>query len=205
MDFFSDLLDTLPDAICVIDSRSYTIKYINKTFSDDLMNINNLKDKDFVDNVIEQKDRSKFKVALSTVCMTPNEVEVGYCQSLALIGDEKFPVHKSYYWSISKINQDNFAIRGILNHEKYHTKTKTDMDFSAELLDFFQNAPISLHWLTGTGHILWANNMELGKCIYMYVYKLTHAAHIYSYYSYTYTYSHCTFTYPHLFILYMYS
>ena len=31
----------------------------------------------------------------------------------------------------------------------------------AELVDFFQNAPIALHWLSGTGHVLWANQTEL--------------------------------------------
>jgi PAS domain S-box-containing protein len=30
-----------------------------------------------------------------------------------------------------------------------------------ELIDFFQNAPIALHWLTGTGNVLWANQTEL--------------------------------------------
>jgi hypothetical protein len=27
-------------------------------------------------------------------------------------------------------------------------------------VDFFQNAPIALHWLSGTGHVLWANQTE---------------------------------------------
>jgi PAS domain S-box-containing protein len=31
----------------------------------------------------------------------------------------------------------------------------------AELVDFFQNAPIALHWLSGEGIILWANQTEL--------------------------------------------
>ena len=31
----------------------------------------------------------------------------------------------------------------------------------AQLIDFFQNAPIALHWLSGTGHVLWANQTEL--------------------------------------------
>ena len=32
---------------------------------------------------------------------------------------------------------------------------------TSDLIDFFQNAPIALHWLSSTGHILWANKMEL--------------------------------------------
>lgn len=31
----------------------------------------------------------------------------------------------------------------------------------SQLVDFFQNAPIALHWLSGTGHVLWANQTEL--------------------------------------------
>jgi two-component system sensor histidine kinase VicK len=31
----------------------------------------------------------------------------------------------------------------------------------ADLIDFFQNAPIAMHWLNGEGIILWANQTEL--------------------------------------------
>ena len=34
-------------------------------------------------------------------------------------------------------------------------------DMTSELIDFFQHAPIALHWLSGTGAILWANETEL--------------------------------------------
>jgi PAS domain S-box-containing protein len=30
-----------------------------------------------------------------------------------------------------------------------------------ELLDFLNNAPIAMHWLSGTGHVLWANETEM--------------------------------------------
>jgi hypothetical protein len=35
------------------------------------------------------------------------------------------------------------------------------VDMTSELADFFQNAPIALHWLSYTGLILWANNYEM--------------------------------------------
>jgi PAS domain-containing protein len=31
----------------------------------------------------------------------------------------------------------------------------------SELIDYFQKAPIALHWLSGTGQILWANDFEM--------------------------------------------
>ena len=30
-----------------------------------------------------------------------------------------------------------------------------------EFVDFFDNAPIALHWLSDTGHVLWANKTEM--------------------------------------------
>jgi PAS domain S-box-containing protein len=41
------------------------------------------------------------------------------------------------------------------------TVTDGEEDVEGEFLDFFQRAPIALHWLSGTGHILWANDTEL--------------------------------------------
>lgn len=34
-------------------------------------------------------------------------------------------------------------------------------DREVELVDFFQKAPIALHWLSGTGHVIWANDIEM--------------------------------------------
>lgn len=30
-----------------------------------------------------------------------------------------------------------------------------------ELIDSLNKAPIAMHWLSGTGHVLWANETEL--------------------------------------------
>jgi hypothetical protein len=55
------------------------------------------------------------------------------------------------------------------------------VDMTSELTDFFQNAPIALHWLSKTGLIIWANNYEIlslgysseeyiGIYVYIYIY-----------------------------------
>jgi hypothetical protein len=35
-----------------------------------------------------------------------------------------------------------------------------------EFVDFFQKAPMALHWLSGTGHVLWANDVEMEQLGY---------------------------------------
>jgi PAS domain-containing protein len=37
----------------------------------------------------------------------------------------------------------------------------TREEIEVELIDFFENAPISLHWLGSDGNIIWANKREL--------------------------------------------
>ena len=41
------------------------------------------------------------------------------------------------------------------------TKNNEHSARDAELIDFFQNAPIAMHWLNGEGLVLWANQTEL--------------------------------------------
>lgn len=52
-------------------------------------------------------------------------------------------------------------LRGNVDMAKYSLPSDADFHYTDELLDFFQNAPIALHWLSGSGHVLWANNAEL--------------------------------------------
>jgi PAS domain-containing protein len=60
------------------------------------------------------------------------------------------------------VDQENLLIRGNIDTAKHlNSASREQMDFSLELLDFFENAPIALHWLSGTGHVLWANKYEL--------------------------------------------
>ena len=44
-------------------------------------------------------------------------------------------------------------------HNSLDSSTNSARD--AELIDFFQNAPIAMHWLNGDGTVLWANQTEM--------------------------------------------
>jgi transcriptional regulator with PAS, ATPase and Fis domain len=51
-----------------------------------------------------------------------------------------------------------------LNHN--NASEKIDGHSINEFVDFFHNAPIALHWLSGTGHIIWANKTEMNALGY---------------------------------------
>jgi PAS domain-containing protein len=40
-------------------------------------------------------------------------------------------------------------------------KGMTKQEYGVELIDYFENAPIALHWLGCDGNIIWANKREL--------------------------------------------
>ena len=71
------------------------------------------------------------------------------------------PLYKHYFWIARRINDESIMIRGNVDIAKFSLPLNADLHYVEELLDFFQNAPIALHWLSGTGHILWANRAEL--------------------------------------------
>jgi len=91
-----------------------------------------------------------------------------------LVLGEGLPVRKFFDWSVGSHcppQQDFHGGRGggssggarqvILYGTPVTPAEAKDRERDAELVDFFQNAPIALHWLNGEGIVLWANNTEL--------------------------------------------
>ncbi len=90
------------------------------------------------------------------------------------------PIRKYFDWTIGSVKLDSNSeengdidgdgnVNGNVNVNAavmlYGTlindAESTDRARDAELIDFFQNAPIAMHWLNGDGTILWANQTEL--------------------------------------------
>ncbi|KAJ1451342.1 hypothetical protein M885DRAFT_17051 [Pelagophyceae sp. CCMP2097] len=64
---------------------------------------------------------------------------------------------RHFDWSFSALQGGNVVVCGDVVCESERAKQRKE----ADLLDFFQNAPIAAHWLGADGNILWANNTEL--------------------------------------------
>ena len=67
-----------------------------------------------------------------------------------------FPTRVKYDWSISSRSKDGrLVVSG-----KRSAPFEPSEDYE-ELVDFFNKAPIALHWLDSDGKVLWANDREL--------------------------------------------
>ena len=79
-------------------------------------------------------------------------------QMITLAGEAGLPVKAHFDWFIGP---SDVAGEVIMYGDPCSDDILAQRHKDAELVDFFQNAPIALHWLSGTGHVLWANQTEL--------------------------------------------
>lgn len=133
----------------------------------------------------EETSRSRFRDAISRVrASLCEDVDVymkgateGKLDSTAKVrnvemltlgtNDAGLPVRKYFDWTIGSVqneegvNGDEPSSAVILYGDMLKDDESSNRARDAELIDFFQNAPIAMHWLNGDGTVLWANQTEL--------------------------------------------
>ena len=89
MDFFECILNNLPDAICVIDTDTNKVKYVNDTFSNQLLSRHLIVGQSFETQILQLDFREAFLNSLKESKSSLNDVTIGLCKSLSCIGHEK--------------------------------------------------------------------------------------------------------------------
>jgi len=130
-----------------------------------------------------KKNRSKFREAIGKVRTSlestamredNNETLTGKIRNVEMLtlgsNNAGLPIKKYFDWTIGSVQLDDGDDGGdddtpasavILYGDMVNEVESSDRARDAELIDFFQNAPIAMHWLNGDGIILWANQTEL--------------------------------------------
>ena len=89
MDFLEDVLNNLPDAICVIDTKTNKVTYVNETFSDQLLPRAVIVGQSFESQILQENCRGSFLECLQQAKESSQDIIIGLCKSLSTIGDEK--------------------------------------------------------------------------------------------------------------------
>ena len=76
------------------------------------------------------------------------------CRTLVLGSDTAFPLYCNVDWTI-------LHVEGLVVLSGRQVTVVQDNKKEAGFMDFFNKAPIALHWLSSTGHVLWANEAEM--------------------------------------------
>jgi hypothetical protein len=71
--------------------------------------------------------------------------------------DSGFPIKRHFDWTAGQDKNGQILLFGDPCSDDDVEQRAKDV----ELIDFFQNAPIAMHWLSGEGKVLWANQTEL--------------------------------------------
>jgi hypothetical protein len=162
-----DYLDRLPVNVLIADAIELKITYVNKCFEDQIMGKMQAVGMKFLLDFLKcEEDRYKFECAISILqreVSRDDSVEVGAFQTLCLYGKERFPLYSSFLWSVTKLLDGKimFSAPKIAMANDNDTSTESSNNNNTttssilttnEFVDFFQQAPIALHWLSGTGH-----------------------------------------------------
>eukprot|EP00601_Ochromonadales_sp_CCMP2298_P009482 CAMPEP_0173244726 /NCGR_PEP_ID=MMETSP1142-20121109/16289_1 /TAXON_ID=483371 /ORGANISM="non described non described, Strain CCMP2298" /LENGTH=473 /DNA_ID=CAMNT_0014176605 /DNA_START=22 /DNA_END=1439 /DNA_ORIENTATION=- len=174
------MIGCLPDPVCVIDQEGRILRS-NVCFQSEVVRTS----VNFLVDIVGKAGKQEVVDALA-VCAGGTGARLYAISTFTFAGETQLPVLRSMNWSIGLLDTDDssspveYVLCGhfrdaLENQTVAEVNTLDNQRFSVttdEFLDFFQKAPIALHWLSGTGHVLWANDTQLknlGYCAKEYI------------------------------------
>ena len=147
-------------AVAVLDA-SFVITSVSDEYVAQVMSRKASIGSSFVD-IFEEADRQAIRDALARSAdggggggmETVRGVRVFSCGS----GPNDFPRNVLYNWTLLRHGGDGFLAAAALASDTTAGPSSSEAE---ELKDFFNKAPIALHWLSSNGKVLWANDREL--------------------------------------------
>jgi PAS domain S-box-containing protein len=157
-----DYLDSGPFCMVVLEQRGedeyFTASKINAAFTRHVSPLFKMTASNFL-SLVSEKHQASFLDAIRTA-KTGNELK-GKARNIEMTtlaeSNSGLPIKRHFDWTVGLGKDGKIVLFGDPCTEKDMAQRAQD----AELIDFFQNAPIALHWLSGDGIVLWANQTEL--------------------------------------------
>jgi PAS domain S-box-containing protein len=140
------------------EDEYFTASKINAAFTRHVSPLFKMTASNFV-SLVSEKHQASFLDAIRTA-KTGNELK-GKARNIEMTtlaeSNSGLPIKRHFDWTVGIGKDGKIVLFGDPCTEKDVAQREQD----AELIDFFQNAPIALHWLSGDGIVLWANQTEL--------------------------------------------
>jgi len=150
------LLEAAPLCAVVLDDDGIA-KEANKLFDELMGPVWKFANFEFAQSASDDKGKSALAAAISAVRSGASKREkLRNVEMLTLASG--LPIKAHFDWFVGAgADGEGITLFGDPCSDDLLEQRKKD----AELIDFFQNAPIAMHWLSGTGHVMWANQTEL--------------------------------------------
>ena len=151
------LLDNAPLCAVVLDGAGRA-KEINRLFEELMGPLYKFANFGFAQSAATDDGKATLGAAIARVHSGASKRErLRNLEMLTLAGDAGLPIKSHFDWFIGASDSGEVVLYGDACSDDLLEQREKD----AELIDFFQNAPIAMHWLSGTGHVMWANQTEL--------------------------------------------
>ena len=141
-------------AFAVIDAN-FVITEVNDEYVKQVMSRKASVGSRFVD-LFEEEDQQAMRDALARAADGGIEKVSGVRVFSCGPGPNDFPRGVEYNWTLLKHNDGYLATAAPAAGTASPSSSEAE-----ELKDFFNKAPIALHWLSSNGKVLWANDREL--------------------------------------------
>jgi len=157
----AQLLDGAPLCAVVIDECGLAVA-CNTLFEQLMGPLYKFANFPFVHAAATDSGQAALKRAVALVSMGVSSRErVRNLEMTTLAGDAGLPIKSHFDWFVGGGASEDGVAPVTLFGDPCSDDILEQREKDAELIDFFQNAPIALHWLSGTGHVMWANQTEL--------------------------------------------
>jgi len=167
MDDASAMIAALPLSMVSLDPETLVPISCNDMFTRCMGPLFKFANADFLSAASDDKSsdaKDRLRTAIESVVNANDEsqgrVRVRNIEMTTLAGPSGFPVRKHFDWFISKTETASSSTILLLG-DQCTEEDVTQREKDSELIDFFQNAPIALHWLSGNGNVMWANKTEM--------------------------------------------
>ncbi|KAI8820356.1 uncharacterized protein EV422DRAFT_567786 [Fimicolochytrium jonesii] len=156
-----DWLAVCGDPIVVLSSNDHRIEFTNDAFAREISS-GAFHRRSFTQNFVHPDDVQAVVSLLTTFRQVTGAVSASHPQPVrarfqTLRVTEGMPKYATYDWTIS-LHPGTSSL--VLIGRAVDGPVR-DISRAAEFEDFFENAPIALHWLSAEGIVLWANKTEL--------------------------------------------
>ncbi|CAB9523241.1 sensor kinase/phosphatase LuxQ [Seminavis robusta] len=160
----AETLSNLPLCMVSLDPTTLQPLAVNDLFQEHMGPLYKFQDSDFSMAATEDS-RDRFRSAMQSALDAANSsssgrIRVRNIEMVTLAGGSSgFPLRRFFDWFLRYNNTEGELV--LLGDYCSSDQDVHQREQDAEWIDFFENAPIALHWLTSEGKILWANQTEL--------------------------------------------
>ncbi|KAG5188484.1 hypothetical protein JKP88DRAFT_243475 [Tribonema minus] len=167
--------DLVPECVVILDGDTGIVLDANARFAAHVAPLSRVKGMSFVQNFINPDEATRFNVALAEAKARAKAQLNGLAEGDRAVEEDipvlremvtlvlgkhlgDMPVYRRYDWAVSAEPESGHVI---LSGRLVTVVDDARRAAENELIDYFNKAPIALHWLSSSGHVLWANETEM--------------------------------------------